>query len=114
MNAHRLSTALAACAAAAVGVATAVVAVAQAGKPYASGNAAAGMVLADKACNACHARLHDGNATRIYTRPDRRVKTPSQLAAQVAYCNTQLGLSYFPEEEADLALYLDREYYRFP
>lgn len=105
---------IAACAAAAAWAAAATVAMAQAGKPYAAGNAAAGMILAKKECDACHARQFDGSATRIYTRADRRVKTPEQLLAQVAYCNTQLGLSYFPEEESDLAAYLDREHYRFP
>ena len=84
-----------------------------AGKPYASGDAAAGRALVDKDCNACHASRFDGDATRIYTRPDRRVNTPSQLAAQITFCSTQLSLSYFPDDEANVAAYLDREFYRF-
>jgi cytochrome c553 len=109
MSARRAAVAIVAALAAA-----ATFAVAQStGKPYASGDAAAGKALADKDCNACHARQFDGNATRIYTRPDRRVKTPAQLLTQITYCNTQLSLSYFPEEEADIAAYLDQEHYHF-
>ena len=114
MSRRRIPVLFAMGAAAAAWTAAVAIVMAQSAKPYASGNAAAGMILAKKECDACHARQFDGSATRIYTRADRRVKTPAQLAAQVAYCNTQLGLSYFPEEESDLAAYLDREHYRFP
>ena len=82
-------------------------------KPYASGNVMAGKLLSEKDCVACHARKFDGDATRIYTRPDRRVRTPSQLMAQIQYCTTELSLEYFPEDEDDVAAYLDQEHYRF-
>jgi cytochrome c553 len=82
-------------------------------KPYATGDAAAGRALSQKDCVACHARKFDGDATRIYTRPDRKVKTPAQLLAQVQFCNTQLSLAYFPDDEANVAAFLDREHYRF-
>ena len=88
-------------------------ALAQAGKPYASGDAAAGRELSQKDCVACHARKFDGDATRIYTRADRKVTTPAQLIAQVQLCSTELKLSYFPDDEANVAAYLDREHYRF-
>ena len=87
---------------------------AQGGKPYASGDPNAGAKLAQKDCIACHAKNFDGDATRIYLRDDRKVRTPEQLIAQVQLCSTQLNLQYFPEEEADLAAHLDRDYYRFP
>ena len=35
------------------------------------------------------------------------------LMAQVQVCNTQLSLSYFPDDEANVAAFLDREHYRF-
>ena len=98
--------------AAALGVAGAVAAQ-SAAKPYAAGDAAAGHALSQKDCVACHARKFDGDATRIYTRPDRKVKTPAQLLAQVQVCNTELSLSYFPDDEANVAAFLDREHYRF-
>lgn len=82
-------------------------------KPYASGDAAAGRTMVQKDCIACHARRFDGDATRIYTRPDRKVRTPAQLLAQVQVCNTELSLFYFPDDEASVAAFLDREHYRF-
>ncbi len=75
--------------------------------------AAAGKALHDKDCAACHAKRFDGDPARIYLRPDRRVNTPAQLKAQVAYCNSQLGAGLFPEDEEHIALYLDLTYYKF-
>jgi mono/diheme cytochrome c family protein len=77
------------------------------------GDPAVGKLLHDKDCVACHARRYDGDATQIYLRPEHRVKTPAQLRAQVAYCNTQLGTGYFPDEEEHLATYLNSQYYKF-
>ena len=95
-------------------VAAAGIALAQSGKPYASGDPNAGAKLADKDCIGCHASKFDGDATRIYLRDDRKVRTPEQLLAQVQLCNTNLNLQYFPDDEANLAAHLDRDYYRFP
>ena len=39
--------------------------------------------------------------------------TPAQLKAQIAFCNSQLGTGYFPEEEEHIAAYLDLQYYKF-
>jgi len=54
-----------------------------------------------------------GDADRIYTRDDRRVRTPAQLRAQIAFCNTQLGTGYFPEDEEHVDAWLEQRYYRF-
>ena len=83
------------------------------GIPYAGADAAAGRALAQKDCVGCHARKFDGDATRIYTREDRKVRNPDQLLAQVQLCNSELNLQYFPDDEANIAAYLDREHYRF-
>lgn len=106
--ARTVSLATAACAAAVVAIA-----MAQTAKPYGSGDATAGRLLAAKDCDACHARLFDGDPNRIYARPDHKVKAPAQLLAQVTFCATRLSLQYFPEDEADLAAYLDRDHYKF-
>jgi hypothetical protein len=50
----------------------------------------------------------------MYTRPDHRVKTPQKLLAQVQACNSNLGKGYFPEDEENVAAYLNREFYKFP
>jgi mono/diheme cytochrome c family protein len=80
--------------------------------PLASGDADAGKTLHDKDCIACHAQRF-GDPSKMYTRPDHRVKTPAQLRTQVAVCNTQLGTHYFPDDEDNVAAYLNREYYHF-
>ena len=65
-----------------------------------------GRPLVEKDCNGCHVRQF-GTPEQIYVRPDRRVRTPAQLKAQVTYCNTQLGTGYFPDEEEHIAAWLD-------
>ncbi len=81
--------------------------------PFAKGDPAQGKPLVERDCVACHARRMQGDADRMYLRPDRRVHTPQQLLAQVSYCNSQLGTSYFPEDEEHVAAYLNERYYRF-
>lgn len=85
---------------------------AQAADPLAGADAAAGKVLVEKDCVGCHEQRF-GDAASIYTRADRRVTTRAQLLAQVQFCNTQLKSNYFPEDEANVAAYLDQRYYRF-
>ena len=85
---------------------------AQQPKVLAHGDIAAGKTLVDRDCVACHAQRF-GDAATIYTRPDRRVRTPEQLLAQVRYCNVQLKSGYFPEEEEHVAAYLNATYYKF-
>lgn len=93
-------------------VAVALPVAAQSAAPYAKGDAKAGAALAERDCVSCHAASF-GTAEAIYTRPDRRVRTPAQLLAQVQQCNAQLGKGYFPDEEESVAAYLDRDFYHF-
>lgn len=81
--------------------------------PFAHGDAVAGKALVERDCVACHARRMEGDANRMYLRPDHRVRTPAQLIAQVRYCNTELGTNYFPEEEEHVAAYLNQRFYKF-
>jgi cytochrome c553 len=76
-------------------------------------DATQGEALVARDCVACHARRFDGEADRIYTRVDRRVRNPAQLMAQIRYCNTELGIGYFPDEEEHVAAYLNQRYYHF-
>lgn len=87
-------------------------AAAQAPAPFASGDPKQGAAITAKDCNGCHVRRF-GDIPSAYTRLDRRVNTPAQLKAQIAYCNSQLGTGYFPDEEEHIAAYLDLEYYKF-
>jgi cytochrome c553 len=81
--------------------------------PFAAGDAKAGKALVDRDCVGCHAQQFKGEPDRMYTRADRRVKTPQKLLAQVQACNTNLGKGYFPEEEEHIAAYLNLQFYKF-
>jgi cytochrome c2 len=81
--------------------------------PFAKGDPKLGAQLASKDCDACHARRFDGDAERIYLRPDRKVRTAAQLSTQVSYCNSELGTAYFPDEEEHVAAFLNQQYYHF-
>jgi cytochrome c553 len=81
--------------------------------PFSSGDAKAGKVMVDRDCVACHAQKFAGDPDRMYSRPDRRIKTPAQLLSQVQACNTNLAKGYFPEEEEHIAAYLNLQFYKF-
>jgi len=92
-----------------------VVAVLAPGIALAGGDPAEGRKLvAEKHCETCHHNKTYGDAPAVYLRKDRKVTTPAKLLAQVALCNSELGLQLFPEEEEHIAAFLDAEYYHFP
>ena len=80
--------------------------------PLAHGDAKAGKTLADRDCIACHAQKFKP-ASAIYTRDERRVTTDAQLLAQVQRCNVELNAGYFPEDEENVAAFLNDTYYKF-
>jgi hypothetical protein len=80
--------------------------------PFAHGDAGAGRTLVERDCVACHAQKFKP-ATAIYTRPDRRVTSAAQLLTQVQVCNTQLRAGYFPDDEENVAAFLNDTYYKF-
>lgn len=65
-------------------------------------------------CVACHAKQFSGeDGSALYTRPNRRVTTPSALLSQLTTCTSMLNLDLFPEDEKHIAGYLDQAFYRF-
>src|ERR1051325_8373423 len=56
---------------------------AHAADPFPQGDPAAGKALVEKNCVSCHASMVGGDGSKIYTRPDHKVKTASALLAQV-------------------------------
>ena len=60
----------------------------------------------------CHQRKVGGNGSAIY-RPKGRIGNAGQLRTMVEYCNTDLGLSLFPDEVNAIAAVLNRDHYRF-
>ncbi len=82
--------------------------------PYPKGDPVVGRKLAAAAnCAKCHSERVGGDGSRMYTRPERKVKNPRQLLTRVGVCNTQLNTGWFPEEEEHVAAFLDRDYYKF-
>ena len=65
-------------------------------------------------CYACHAKKSGfGNGDMIYTRSDSKVNSLAKLKTMVERCNTELRLDLFPEDEADVAAYLNKQFYKF-
>ncbi|HET9114074.1 MAG TPA: hypothetical protein VFN66_09425 [Burkholderiales bacterium] len=81
--------------------------------PFDKGDPKVGKTLLDKSCINCHAAKFGGDGSAIYTRPNRIVHNPAQLAARITACNVNTGTGWFPEEETDVAAYLNQKYYKF-
>lgn len=65
-------------------------------------------------CVQCHMEKFGGEGgSDIYTRPDRRVTSPSALSQQLTACTTMLNLDLFPEDEHHLAGFLNKHFYKF-
>src|SRR5947209_19304497 len=56
-------------------------------------------LVAEKHCENCHHNKTMGDAKAVYLRSDRKVTRLEKLKAQVAACNSQLGLGLFPDKE---------------
>ncbi len=81
--------------------------------PYDKGDPQKGKLLLDKSCLSCHAAKFGGDGSSVYTRPNHIVKNPEQLMTRVTGCSVNTGTGWFPEEEADVAAYLNQKYYKF-
>ncbi len=81
--------------------------------PFAKGDPKIGKTLHDKACISCHVGMVGGDGSKMYTRADHKVKTAPQLAARISACNANTGAGWFPEDETNVAAYLNQQYYKF-
>ncbi|MBC9071352.1 cytochrome c [Thauera sp. CAU 1555] len=82
--------------------------------PFPGADLQAGRELHAENCVACHARQFGGDdGSDIYTRFERRITTADGLAQQITACTTQLNLALFPEDELNIAGYLNTHYYKF-
>lgn len=79
-----------------------------------AGDAARGKQLHDQYCIDCHSGMVGGDGTLLYKRKNRRVNSFEALLKQIDRCDQSLGLKWFPEDVADVAAYLNREFYKFP
>jgi len=73
-----------------------------------------GKTIDQQKCYACHSKKTGfGNGDMIYTRSDSKVKSLANLNKMVGFCNAELRLDLFPEDEADVAAYLNQQFYKF-
>jgi len=73
-----------------------------------------GKAIDQQKCYACHAKKTGfGNGDMIYTRSDSKVKSLANLKRMVSMCNSELRLDLFPEDEADVTAYLNKQFYKF-
>jgi len=70
------------------------------------GDATKGKALHDKQCVACH-------DSSVYSRTNRRVKSPEALIGQVNNCVRQVGLKLDRDQVNDLVKHLDESFYKF-
>ena len=65
-----------------------------------------------KRCAACHTEKTSMDESFIHLRADRKVKTLFDLRRYVSVCNMELKLELFPEDERDVAAYLNQRFYK--
>jgi len=70
------------------------------------GDAAKGKAVHDKQCVACH-------DNSVYTRANRRIKSPEALIGQVNNCVRQTSLKLDRDQVNDLVKHLDESFYKF-
>lgn len=78
-----------------------------------SPNLKLGKALHDKACVSCHIRMYGKEGSGIYTRDGRLLNTQLELLQRVATCNAMTNSGWFPDEEAHVAAWLNKQYYHF-
>lgn len=82
--------------------------------PFPNADPQAGRKIFEEAkCNSCHISKMGGDGNRIFTRPDRRVRSAEALVKQVRFCVDQTGARIFPEDIEHVAAYLNQQFYKF-
>ena len=81
--------------------------------PWGEADPKAGEAHHEKACIACHVRLYGGDGSKMYTRDGRLLMTKLDILQRVGACNSQTKAGWFPDEEAEVAAYLNQQYYHF-
>lgn len=81
--------------------------------PFPNANLTKGEQLAKLSCVSCHSDKFGGDGSRVYTRPDHWVKNTRQLLDRVAFCSEAARTDWSEEEIADVAAYLNQQYYKF-
>jgi cytochrome c553 len=83
-------------------------------EPFAKGDAEAGKkFFTQNQCNSCHDQIMNGDGNAIFTRFNRKVRSPEQLVAQLGRCTAGAHIAMSDKDEQNLAAYLNRTYYHF-
>ena len=83
-------------------------------EPFADGQPEAGKKLFDQyQCNRCHNGKMGGDGNAIFTRSNRKVNDPQQLAAQILVCARNVRANFSTQEKLDIAAYLNKNFYKF-
>ncbi len=89
-------------------------ATAAAANPFPNGNAQRGQKLFEQyKCNRCHMAMLGGDGSAMFTRADRKVRSPDALLDQIKFCSGNVGAHLSAQEEQHLGAYLNR-YYQLP
>lgn len=81
--------------------------------PWGDADAKAGHAKHEEKCVACHVRLYGGDGSKMYTREGRMLSTKLDVLQRTAACNAQVQAGWFPDEEAEVAAYLNQTFYKF-
>jgi mono/diheme cytochrome c family protein len=83
-------------------------------EPFTGADTAKGKMLAEESCVACHSSKFGVDATKIYTRPDHRIKSADQLLQRVTVCTQAAEVNWSKEDIRNVAAYLNQAFYKFP
>ena len=79
----------------------------------AAGDPKLGKPLHDKQCIACHVQKFGGDGSKMYSRAERKIATLAALQQRVATCSANTNAGWFPDDEENVAAWLNQQYYKF-
>jgi hypothetical protein len=85
----------------------------QAEAPWGKVDLEAAKPLHEKACQSCHMRMYGGDGSKMYSRDGRMLSNKLELLQRVAACNAMVSAGWFPEDEGNVAAWLNKQYYHF-
>jgi len=72
-----------------------------------------GKIKHDAKCTSCHTAQFGKDASKIYTRKGRRMKSYPMLVQRVKACNTNTKAGFSDVDVANVIEYLNSSYYKF-
>ncbi|MBK7648831.1 MAG: cytochrome c [Betaproteobacteria bacterium] len=82
-------------------------------EPWGTVDLQAGKAMHDKACTGCHIRMYGGDGSKMYSRDGRMLSDKLELLQRVSSCNSSVNAGWFPEDEGNVAAWLNKHYYHF-